>query len=180
MEALVFFVFFGLYILIRVLQGGGKTDWEKQSGIHHEGISLVNSGNFNSARAYFQKALMQRPYDALSYVMMGNIALENQEPERALFLGSKALRLDNSIWQGHILMSKGFYCLGDFDNAMQKARTAVWFGRDSSEAFHWYGKVLLECGDVDKGLEMMAESYRLGEEKAALTLRKKGHSQNRN
>lgn len=180
MEALIFFVFFGLYILIRVLLGGGKTDWEKQSSIHHEGIRLVKSGNLNSAREYFQKALMQRPYDALSYVMMGNIALENQEPERALFLGSKALRLDNSIWQGHILMSKAFYSFGDFDNALQKARTAVWFGRDSSEAFHWYGKVLLESGDVDKGLEMMTESYRLGEEKAALILRKKGHSQNRN
>jgi tetratricopeptide (TPR) repeat protein len=162
------------------LLGGGKTDWEKQSSIHREGIDQVKNGNFESARVYFQKALLQRPYDALSYVMMGKIALENQEPERALFLGSKALRLDNSIWQGHILMSQAFYSLGDYANAMHKGRNAVWFGRDSSEAFHWYGKILLESGEIDKGLEMMAESYRLGEEKAGLILRKKGHSQNRN
>lgn len=180
MEALIFFVFFALYILIRVLLGGGKTDWDKQSSIHQRGIQLVHSGNLKSAKEYFQNAILQRPYDALSYVMMGNIALENQEPERALFLGSKALRLDNSIWQAHILMSKAFYSLGDYENTMQNARNAVWFGRNSPEAFHWYGKVLLETGSIEKGLEMMAESYRLDEENTGFSLRKKGHSQNRN
>ena len=177
MEALIFFVFFAFYILIRVLLGGGKTDWDKQSQIHEKGLRLIKAGNFGLAAAYFENAILQRPYDALSYVMMGQIALQNNEPERALFLGNRALRLDNSIWQGHLLMSRGFYALEEYDNAIQKARTAVWFGRESSEAFHWYGKILLECGDAGKGLEMMAESYRLGEENAGLILRRKGFFQ---
>ena len=180
MEALIFFLFFGLYILIRVLLGGGKTDWDKQSNLHQEGIRLVKSGEINLAKEYFESAILQRPYDALSYLMMGELALKENEPERALFFGTKALRLDNSIWQGHLLMSKAFYALDDFSNVIRNARNAVWFGRESAEAYHWYGKVLLESGDAEKGLEIMAISYRLGEENAGLILRKKGFFQNRN
>jgi len=180
MEALILVIFFALYILVRILMGGGRTDWEKQAIRHQEGLRHYKIKEYGLADEYFKEALLQRPYDALSYVVIGEIALCNNEEERALYLGSKALRLDNTIWQAHLLMSKAFHQLGDYPLAIQNAKNAVWFGRDSSEAFHWYGKILLESGDADKGLEMLAEAYKLGEEQSGLILRKKGYFQKRN
>lgn len=178
MEALIFFAFFALYILIRVLLGGGKTDWDKQSKIHKQGIHLVKTHQLELAGNYFEAALAHRPYDALSFVMMGQISLSQNEPEQALAFGSRALRLDNTIWQAHLLMSRALHAAGDQSAALLNARNSVWFGRDSAEAYHWYGKLLLESGDMEKGLEMLGESYRLGEEHAGLLLRKNRMSGN--
>lgn len=178
MEALVFIVFFAVYILIRVISGGKKTDWEKQSQIHREGISLLKSNQLDLAGTYFESALVQRPHDSLAFVMMGQIALNRNEPEQALAFGSRALRLDNTIWQAHLLMSKALHSIADYPNALRNARNAVWFGRNSAEACHWYGKLLLDSGDMEKGLEMLSESYRLGEEHAGFLLRKNRISRN--
>jgi tetratricopeptide (TPR) repeat protein len=172
MEALIFLVFFALYILVRVIFGGGKTDWEKQSQIHKEGINLIRSNQLDHAGTYFETALVQRPHDALAFVMMGQIALSRNEPEQALAFGSRALRLDNTIWQAHLLMSKALHSIADYPAAIRNARNAVWFGRNSAEACHWYGKILLESGDMEKGLEMLSDSYRLGEEHAGFLLRR--------
>lgn len=176
MEALIFLVFFAAYILFRVLLGPGKTDWEKQFQFHGEGIRLLKSNQLDLAGEYFEAAVANRPHDALSFVMLGRIALSRNETEKALFYGSRALRLDNSIWQAHLLMSKALHHTGDFSAALLNARNAVWFGRKSGEAYHWFGKLLLESGDMEKGLEMLNESYRLGEEHAGPLLRKKGTS----
>jgi tetratricopeptide (TPR) repeat protein len=172
MEALILFFFFGLYILVRLFLGGARTDWEKQTQSHQEGIRLLKSKQQELAAEYFENAIASHPHDALTYIMLGHIELSKKEYEQALWLGSRALRLDNTIWQGHMLMSKALYELKDFPNALLNARNAVWFGRDSAEAYHWYGKLLLESGDADKGLEMLGESYKLGEEHAGLLLRK--------
>jgi Tfp pilus assembly protein PilF len=178
MEALVLLIFFAAYILVRVVFGVGKTDWEKQWQIHEEGIRFLQSNQMNLAGEYFEAAVINRPHDALSFVMLGRIALSQQETERALMYGSRALRLDNSIWQAHLLMSKAFHQTGDFSASLLNARNAVWFGRNTGETYHWYGKLLLESGEMDKGLEMLNESYRLGEEHAGWLLRKKGSSGN--
>lgn len=171
MEAIVFFVFFGLYIFIRVLFGGGESAWEKQSIVHKEGILLFKSRQFRKARDWFEVSLKHRPYDCLNLVMLGDIALHQEEPELALFYGQKALRLDNTMWQTHLLMSKAFYAIQEKDESLKHAKNAVWFGRKSADAQYWYGKLMVEKGETENGLHHMSEAYILGEEDAGPYLR---------
>ena len=171
MEALVFFVFFGLYIFIRVLFGGGESAWEKQALVHKEGVLLFKNRQYDDARIWFEKSLKRRPYDCLNRVILGDIALHQSEPERALHHGLNALRLDNTMWQTHLLMSKAFYAINEPDEALKHAKNAVWFGRKSSDAQYWYGKLMVERGEVEAGLQHLAEAYNLGEEDAGPYLR---------
>ena len=166
MEALVFFIFFGLYIFIRVLFGGGESAWEKQAIVHKEGVILFKSRQFTEAREWFEKSLKRRPYDCLNLVMLGDIALHQAEPERALHYGQKALRLDNTMWQTHLLMSKAFYAIDEQEESLKHAKNAVWFGRKSADAQYWYGKRMVEKGQMESGLQHLAQAYTLGEEDA--------------
>jgi tetratricopeptide (TPR) repeat protein len=166
MEAVVFIVFFGLYIFIRVLFGGGESAWEKQSQLYKDGIHLFKIKEIVSARLYFENTLRKRPYDSINHVFLGEIALLQKEPERALFYAQKALRLDNTIWQAHLLMSKAFYEIPNPDEAFKNAKNAVWFGRNSAETNLWFGKLLVEKGDIEAGLHHLTEAYRLGDEDA--------------
>jgi tetratricopeptide (TPR) repeat protein len=166
MEAIVFLIFFGLYIFIRVLFGGGESDWEKQALVHKEGVLLFKSRQFSEAREWFEKSLKRRPYDCLNMVMLGDIAYYQNEPERALFYGQKALRFDNTMWQTHLLMSKSFYAINETEEALKYAKKAVWFGRKSGDAQYWYGKLMVEKGQMENGLQHLAQAYALGEEEA--------------
>jgi tetratricopeptide (TPR) repeat protein len=173
MEALVFFVFFGLYIFVRVLFGGGASAWDKQSEIHKEGLRHFKLKQWKEARQYFDLALVRRPYDVLSYVILAEIALHEGETEKALLLGQKGLRLDNTIWQAHFLMARAETRAGLEDLALRSAEKAVWFGRNQGEAHLLYGSMLLQWGKVEKGLRHMAKAYALGEEDAGPILRNK-------
>jgi len=166
MEAVVIFFFFGIYILIRVLFGGGESAWEKQSELYKEGLLLFRNKEYEASRNFFEKSLKRRPYDSVNHVVLGEIALQQNEPEKALFYGQKAMRLDNSIWQAHLLMSRAFYGIENPEESFKNAKNAVWFGRNSADAQYWFGKLLVEKGDIEKGLQHLTEAYRLGEEAA--------------
>jgi tetratricopeptide (TPR) repeat protein len=171
MEALVFFVFFGLYILVRVLFGGGASAWETQSNTHKEGLRLFKMKHWAEARQYFEEALSTRPYDVLSYVILGEIALHEGEAEKALAFGQKGLRLDNTIWQAHFLMSRAETLAGLDDLAFRSAEKSVWFGRNQGETHLLYGRLLLQEGQVEKSLRHLAQAYSFGEEDAGPILR---------
>lgn len=164
MEAIVFFVLFGLYIAIRVLLGGGASAWEKQVKLHLEGLILLQTGKKQQARTYFEAALRRRPFDAVVLVSLGELELAEGNAEKALALGQKAIRLDNSVAETHLLMSKGLYQLNEFDLALAFARKAVHFGRRQSEPNRWFGTLLLEQGKIDEGITHLEKSYSLLEQ----------------
>jgi tetratricopeptide (TPR) repeat protein len=171
MEALVFFVFFGLYILVRVLMGGGTSAWEKQRNYYKEGLQLFKIKHLEEAKDYFEAALKKRPYDSFNYVLLGEIAYHQLQPERALAYGQRALRMDNTIWQAHLLMAKSFYLIDRQEEAFQNAKNAAWFGREAAEAQFWFGKLLLEKGETTNALQYLSKAYKLGEEDAGPILK---------
>lgn len=161
MEALVFFVFLGIYLIIRALLGGGATSWDKLKSKHRHGMKLLGENDTNGAKVYFKKVLKKRQSDTYAMIGLGTIYLNENEPERALFLAQKALRIDNSVAEIHLLMSKGLYELKDFESALKHAKNATWFGRAFPEAQNWYGCLLIENGDVENGLPYLESSYAL-------------------
>jgi tetratricopeptide (TPR) repeat protein len=179
MEAVVIFIFFGIYIAIRILFGGGETNWEKQLKNYSEGITLFKKKNYVAAKSYFVKRLKKRPFESLHLVMLGEIELFEGNFEKALYYGEKALRLDNTVPEVHLLICKGFYGLGEFDLALTNARKASWFGRKSAEANRWYGLLLVEKGDVENGLQHLSVAYSLGDEDAGYVI-KSGKSDKKN
>ncbi len=87
-------------------------------------------------------------------------------------MAQKALRLDNSVAEIHLLMSKGLYELKDFENSLKYAKNATWFGRVLPEAQNWYGCLLIENGDVENGLHFLESSYALDLKKEAKIFKK--------
>lgn len=161
MEAVIFFIFFGLYLFIRVLMGGGETAWEKSSDKFIEGKNLLEKGKLQLAKAYFEEQKNRHPSDVFILVNLGNISLLENEPERALFYGQKAMRTENSISEVHLLLSKGMYAIDDFEASKKHAKNAVWFGRKNAEAEQWLGTILVESGDVENGLNHLEIAYSL-------------------
>lgn len=172
-EAAVFFVFFGLYIAIRVLFGGGESAWEKQKKIYRNGLELMRLREWEAARDYFTLRNKKRPFESLPWVMLGEICLYQGENERAVFYAQKALRLDNTITEAHLLMSKGLKAMGEYNSAFQIARKAAWFGRKHAEANRFLGLFYLENGDVEKGIQHLETAYSLGDEDASMALKSK-------
>lgn len=177
MEAVVIFVFFGLYIFIRVLMGGGESAWEKQAGYHKEGMRLFKARNWEEADAYFTQALKKRPLDVLVWIMSGEMALYRGEVEVSLAHGQKALRMDNTIWQGHYLMARALQKFEQPEEAVVFARKAAWFGRNVAETHYLLGSLELELGQVDAGLQHMLEAYKQGAEEAAPYIRNRKFSE---
>lgn len=160
MEAVVFFIFFGVYIMIRVLLGGGETSWEKSARRHQKNISKwLEQGNTPSS--YFDGVLAKNPTDVFALVSLGNCYLQDNMPEKALVLAQRAIRLENSVSEVHLLMSKGLYQLGEWPSALTYAKNAVWFNRQHSEAKNWLGKLCLATGDIDQGMQHLESSFAL-------------------
>lgn len=172
MEALVLFVFFGLYILIRVLLGGGESEWDKQEKRHRTGVTAFRNRDFPAAEAFFAPVHARHPYEVLPVVFLGEISLLSGEYEAALAMGQRALRLDNTVWQPHFLMARALEAAGLRTEALKRARNAVWIGRDRAETHYLLGRLLLAEGNTGKGLAEMEKAYALGEEDAVLFLRR--------
>ena len=162
MEAFVFFVFFGLYICIRVLFGGSESAWERQKKMHIHGMQLYRNQHIEEARFYFESAHKRKPFEALPLVILGEIALQDQKPELALAYGQKALRVDNGVAEAHLLMSKGLHAIGEYDEALKNAKTAAWFGRNLEEANWWYASQLLAHGRVDESITYLEIACKQG------------------
>ncbi|HRH34572.1 MAG TPA: hypothetical protein PKY12_05910 [Catalimonadaceae bacterium] len=161
MEAVVFFIIFGLYLFIRVLMGGGETAWEKSRDQFIEGKNLLEKGDIQAAKSYFETKIKKHPSDVFILVNLGHISLLENEPERALSLAQKAMRSENSISEVHLLMSKGMYAIQDFEASLKHAKNAIWFGRNNAEAEQWLGTLLVESGDVENGLNHLETAYSL-------------------
>lgn len=161
MEAVIFFVFFGIYLLIRVLFGDGETAWEKSEKKFQEGKLLLENGRTGHAKTYFEMKMDKHPSDVFILVNLGTIALLENEPERGLAYAQKALRIENSISEVHLLMSKGMYALQDLEASVKHAKNAIWFGRKNGEAERWLGKILVEIGDIENGLNHLEIAFSL-------------------
>jgi hypothetical protein len=63
-------------------------------------------------------------------------------------------------------MSKAFVAINEPEEALKHAKNAVWFGRKSADAQYWYGKLMVEKGEVENGLQHLSQAYMLGKEDA--------------
>jgi len=171
LEAVILFVFFGIYIIIKVLIGGGESAFEKQKIDAKEGLYLFDSKNYIEAKLYFESALKKKPFESLNYVVLGEIELHYGEYEKALFYGQKASRLDNTVSSAHLLMSKGLYNLNEFEDSFPYAKKAVWFGRNNPDANTWLGKLYIEKGEIEKGIKHLEIAFSHGDETAGYIMK---------
>ena len=151
--------------------GGGESAFEKQKIAAQEGLHLFHLGNFKEAKLYFETALKKKPFESLNYVILGEIALQCAEYEKALFYGQKAIRLDNTVSSAHLLMSKGLYFLNEFDDSFPIAKKAVWFGRDNTDANRWLGKLFIEKGEIENGIRHFEIAFSKGDENAGYLIK---------
>jgi tetratricopeptide (TPR) repeat protein len=172
MEALVLFVFFGLYIIVRVLLGGGESEWDKQVKRYQAGVTAFRNRDYPAAADFFGPLHVRHPYDVLPVVFLGELSLVSGETEAALALGNRALRLDNTVWQPHYLMARALEAAGMPAEALKRARNAAWIGRNQAATHYLLGRLLLAEGSTAKGLAEMEKAYALGEEDAVLFLRR--------
>lgn len=158
MEAVIFFLFFGLYLIIRVLMGGGETAWEKSEKRH---LRVLSRADFDQKEAirYFENVLNKNPGDVFALVSIGKLYLEAELPEKALIFAQRALRLENTVAEVHLLMSRGLFGLGETDLAIIHARNALWYGRNKVEMKNWLGNILIAKGDVEQGLQVLEQAF---------------------
>jgi len=171
LEAVVFFIFFGLYIVVRVLIGGGESAWENQKIESKPGLQLFDVKDYKGSKSYFEKVVKIKPFESLGYVILGEIALIEKEDERALYYAQKAIRLDNTVPDSHLLMSKGLYNINEFEQAIVNAQKAVWFGRAHIESNRWLGKLLVEKGEIKRGIRYLEIAFSKGDEDAGYELK---------
>jgi TolB-like protein/class 3 adenylate cyclase/Tfp pilus assembly protein PilF len=123
------------------------------------------------ARQLLEKALGLDPQFALAYVGLGAAYLydgfyrwnpdQMQSFERAIELAQKAIALDSSLSQPHLLLSRGYVRKKHYEQALAEAQRAVALDPNDAEGYRFLGEALIVAGRPEEAIELMRKGMRL-------------------
>jgi tetratricopeptide (TPR) repeat protein len=166
MEAVVIFIVLGIYVGIRLLLGGGETDYEKKLKKLTKGALLIKKKDYETARIYFDNVIAVNPQNAVAYGLRSKCFYHLNDFENAIIDAAKANILDNSYPEPYIIKAKCLIEYNEYEEAIKEAEKAVWYMRKNPEAYMVLGLAWLKAGDLSKAEEYLFTAYRLGEENA--------------
>ncbi len=123
------------------------------------------------ARQLFIKALDRDPAYAAAYVALGWTYLRemydgwsefpNRSIQQALELAQKALALDETLADGHILLAECFLNRREYDLAAVELDRALELNPNSTDSLKAYGSLSLYNGDTRRSIQMHNKALRL-------------------
>ncbi len=123
------------------------------------------------ARQLFIKAIERDPAYAAAYVALGWTYLRemydgwsefpNRSIQQALELAQKALALDETLADGHILLAECFLNRREYDLAAVELDRALELNPNSTDSLKAYGSLSLYNGDTRRSIQMHNKALRL-------------------
>jgi predicted O-linked N-acetylglucosamine transferase (SPINDLY family) len=128
-------------------------DSDRAETLVGRGVPLHQSGRLDEARLLYEEALRVQPRNARALRLLSLIALQRNEPERAVALIGEALRIDPQSATGHSQRGNALLALGQSEAAIASYDRAIELKGDFAEAFYNRGSALLETRQYARAID---------------------------
>lgn len=136
-----------------------ESEWDEVDQIW----DLIDGGRIENARARLSGLIRQRPGHPDLKIVEASLALEEDEPKKALEVLRGAERSADPAVFFH-LRGLAHYALAEFDQARRNAEQAVSIRADLAEAHDLLSRTLEHLGEHDKALEYAEDAHALDPE----------------
>ncbi len=128
------------------------------------GVIEQGKGNWNTALAYYERAIEKDPHYWPAWNNMGNTLFSMGQHERALEYFNETLRLNTDYWPAQYNIAIVNFMSGRYEDALLRLRTVLDWRPDFREARYLLALTLTRAGDRSAADE---EFKKLGESRAA-------------
>jgi len=119
-----------------------------------KGNILFNEGRYNEAIEIFNKAIKIEPYNALGYVILGQVHLRLNNIEEALRYTSLAMEKSFALASAYATMGNIFHFgLRDYERVLEYYDLAIWHNPYSDAHFFNRGQVHAKMGFNNMALQ---------------------------
>ncbi|MBN2564242.1 MAG: tetratricopeptide repeat protein [Candidatus Eisenbacteria bacterium] len=127
----------------------------------HLGLAALRRGDRKKAKAEFQGAVKERPIPYLAYVYLGDIAVEEDDTERAVAYWMKlVIEKPECAHMVFERLERAYYDMGDFGRMMGIYEELVAKSPSSLPALLGLSKMLERKGDVEGALRTATEAVK--------------------
>jgi adenylate cyclase len=130
-----------------------------------------NIENNNEARRIAEEVIEMCPESPMGYYLLGvvhrqqyrlgNTKSPRETIEKGIELAKKMLALDDSIADGHVLLSTFYSILGEHGKAIAEGERAVSLSPRQAQAYNSYGDSLLYAGQPEEAIPLLQKAIRL-------------------
>jgi tetratricopeptide (TPR) repeat protein len=124
-------------------------------------------GHFAAAARVYEAALAEDPDRAEALHLLGVVALQRDDPGRALALIGRAVEVAPEEAPYHAALAEAHRMLGRLDRAAECCEQAVQLRPDNPEFRCNLGAILVDCGAIDTALVHFRQAVRLQPDLAA-------------
>ncbi len=146
------------------------------------GCLVLERGQVNEAIVHLEKAVVLRPYDAVTHYNLGVAFDENGQTDEAIRKYQAAIRLEPDYADAHNNLGADLDKQGQVDEAIRHYQAAIRRKPDYADAYNNLGAALDEKGLIDEAIRQYQEAVRLKPDHAdarnnlGLALGKKGQT----
>lgn len=174
MEGFILIILLAIYLAIKIAFGNHDDPTAKDAKKYREGIELVQQKQYQEAYRYFDQVLKERPKCALAYAYRGKCNLVLDDLYAAIFDCTEAVSFDHCIAEAYLVKGIALYNLEMYRDAFLEFDKAVWYFRNSAEAFRWRALTRERLGIFDKAEADLKRAIELGDELANYYLLRQG------
>lgn len=137
---------------------------------HDEALALARKKDFAGAQKLAAEAVRLAPREARFHQLQGDIALAQEQPQRALKFYEKAIALDGDYFAAHLGAGVARYKLGTGDRGEAELRRSTEL-LPTAPAFYYLGAIARDAGDRPHAMELFkaaaSSKSELGQQAAA-------------
>ena len=133
-----------------------------------QGMAALQSGDVQSARAAFEKAVQFAPRSPEARNSLGWVLLAQGQIDPAIAQFQAAVNLRFDFSQAHVNLCNAFLQKGDAKSALREARDAVRFAPTDSEAYRTLARARDATGDTAGAAKDMRRAIELDPGRAEL------------
>lgn len=164
--ALIVFLIFPAYILVRLALGHHMTAMDKDRRRFKQGIELFNKKEYQAALGYFSRIVNEQGERAVALQYLGACYFFLGKPYRAIAKATRALELEPTLALSYYIKGRVLYDEGHLEQALRELDKAVWYDKAYAEAYYWKGHVLKDLKRSPEALRSFEIARDHGDEQA--------------
>jgi arylsulfatase A-like enzyme len=146
-----------------------KDDAKDLIGFYNLHLKLnktVKEKNYDEIEELCREMLRQQPDFVHAYRYLGGIAMERNEPAKAVDYFEKALRFDNNSPVVHDMMAGALIMLGRFNEAAKHSQEALRLNPEDPRYLNGFGKILAGQGKLEQSIDTFKKALEIDPDNA--------------